>query len=508
MAQYAELHDGRRLEFPDGTDPSVIQAVVKRTLAGTAETQKGPQEGVGQAALIGAGRGADKVVQGVRQLYNFATGDQATLDQMKADETEKDRLFAPLKDAHPYATAIGEAAPLIAMPGGAGVKGAMAIGALPGLLGYGTASERLARGAAGAVGNGVGNLAGQAIGRFLKPAGSGVAGVSDDALQAAERVGFKPTAGQITQNPGMQNFENYLLRSPGSSGAMQAVKQGQQTSLNTAAARSMGETADNLGEGVFASAKNRIGGEFDRLSQVTKPDLTGGFLNTLAKIDADNGARGAFASGEIKGLVDKALDLASKNNLDGKAYKEIRSEMASRAQAAFRAGDATTGQAYKTLYTSLDDAAKASLSKADQQAWDVARKEWGAFKTLSKSNVAEAGDVSAARAAAAVRSAGPQLRTGQATGDLADIARVGEAFKSVPNPNSGNLMNQMMFSNPLSGLPMLAGNRAAAGVYMNPLVQRYLAKGILDIGPTGQGILSRAGGQLGVPASYGLLGVE
>lgn len=33
MAQFAELHDGRRLEFPDGTDPAVIQATVKRVLS-------------------------------------------------------------------------------------------------------------------------------------------------------------------------------------------------------------------------------------------------------------------------------------------------------------------------------------------------------------------------------------------------------------------------------------------------------------------------------------------
>jgi hypothetical protein len=36
MTIEAELHDGRILEFPDGTDPAVIQATVKRVLAGAA----------------------------------------------------------------------------------------------------------------------------------------------------------------------------------------------------------------------------------------------------------------------------------------------------------------------------------------------------------------------------------------------------------------------------------------------------------------------------------------
>ena len=30
MAMYAELFDGTRLEFPDGTDPSVIAATAKK----------------------------------------------------------------------------------------------------------------------------------------------------------------------------------------------------------------------------------------------------------------------------------------------------------------------------------------------------------------------------------------------------------------------------------------------------------------------------------------------
>ena len=36
MAIEAQLADGRVLEFPDGTDPSVVQATVKRVLAQSA----------------------------------------------------------------------------------------------------------------------------------------------------------------------------------------------------------------------------------------------------------------------------------------------------------------------------------------------------------------------------------------------------------------------------------------------------------------------------------------
>lgn len=511
MAVFAELHDGRRLEFPDGTAPEVIQGTVRKMLAqAPAAAPAGPQEGMGEAALIAAGRGTDKLVQGVRQAYNWLTNDQATLDQMAAAENEKDALYKPLQEKFPMTTSIGEVAPAAAagvLTGGTSLLGGAAAGALPSLLSYGSVEERVKRGAVDALGGAGGVLLGKGVARVLKPSGVGSDAVSSAAREAAERIGYRPTAGQLTQSPALLNIENFLLKNPGSSGIMQRVGANQQTALNRAGAKAMGEVADTLDEGVFAAAQGRIGGEFDRLSQITSPDLTGGFLTTLAKVDADNLARGSFASKKVSELVDKGLDLAANNNLDGKAYKEIRTALSNEAQAAFRGGDATTGQAYKSLVSALDDAAKGSLSKADQEAWDVARQQWGAFKTLSKSNVAEAGDVSAARTAAAVRAKGPGLRTGKASGELADIARVGEAFKTAQNPNSGNLINTLAYQNLLGPL-MMGANNLSARAYMTRPAQWYMANGLLDVGPIGQGLLSRAGTQTAIPAARNYLGVE
>jgi len=83
MAVKAELHDGRILEFPDGTDPSVVQATVKRVLgvgAGQAAPTQTPTQGertYGEAATdIGAGlmSGTGKLIQFPGQLYGLATG--------------------------------------------------------------------------------------------------------------------------------------------------------------------------------------------------------------------------------------------------------------------------------------------------------------------------------------------------------------------------------------------------------------------------------------------------
>lgn len=509
MPVYAELHDGRKLEFPDGTAPAVVQRTVKNLLAKAPPAPEGPQEGMGQAMLIAAGRGTDKVVQGVRQAYNWATGDQATLDKMAADEAEKDRLYKPLQEKFPNATAIAESAPSLAAgvaTGGASLLSGAAAGAIPALLSYGSAEERLKRAAVDGVGGAGGVLLGRGVARVLKPAGVGAQPAERAAIKAAERVGMKPTPAQITDSPSLASFENYLLRSPGSSGAMKQVVDGNQTALNRAAARSMGEAADVLDEKVFAKASDRIGGEFTRLQAVTAPKLGDDFVDALVRIDTTNKARGPFASKQIDTLLDKGLELAAKGDLDGKAYKEIRTELSNQATAAFKAGDATTGQAYKAIRDALDDAAKASLPDADRVAWDTARKQWDAFKTLTKSNVAEGGNVSAARTAAAVRSKNPGFRAGKVNGELADIARIGEGFKGVPNPTSGQLLQQALYGNPITGLPLAAANRVAAGAYLS--APGYFTRGLLDVGETGRGLLSRAGAHLAIPGGRGLLGVE
>lgn len=510
MPMYAELADGRRLEFPDGTDPSVVQSTVRKLVGAQAEQPKNAASdmGIGQAALVAAGRGTDKIVQGVRQLWNAATDDDATLANMAQAEAEKDALYRPLQEKFPITTALGETAPMLAIPGGATLKGLAAAGAVPGLLGYGSAQERLGRGIAGAAGGLAGGLAGKGLARVLKPAGVGVGGATDDALQAAERIGYRPTAAQITQNPAMLNLENYLSRSPGSSGAMARVAEGNQTALNRAAAGAMGETADTLSPGVFGAAKSRIGDEFKRLGQVTAPQLEDDFISVLANLERSNTAKGPFANSKVAGVIDKGLDLAAQGKLTGTAYKEIRTELSNSAKSAFTAGDASAGQAYKTIMQSLDNAAKGSLDDADKAAWDTARKQWAAFKTLSKTNVAEGGNVSAARAAAEFRRANPNFRSGETAGPLSDIARIGEAFKSAQNPNSGTLTQGMLYGNPFTGLPLMAGNKAASAAYLSPVMQRYLANGLIDVGPVGSALLGRAGGQAGVPALRGLLGSE
>lgn len=514
MVQIVDVPGYGPTEFPDGMDDAAIVAAIKSMGASESRPQQPEKIGALKAGLLAAGRSTDKILDGITQMYLGSRGEQSALQALKQGDQEKTEQFKPVVDAHPIAASIGGAVPMMAVPGvGAssalGMIGRSALaGAVPEMLAYGSVEERLKRGAVGAAGGAVGGGLGLGVGKILKPAGASAAGLSDDALSAANRLGYKLSAGQRAQNPAMQNFENYLARSPGSSGAMMARNTANQSAINSAAAKAMGQSGDDLSEGAFSAAKQAIGDEFTRLQAITNPKLDTDFFSALAKIDAANNARGAFKSKSIDGLVDKGLDLAAKNQLSGTAYKEIRTAISNDAQSAFKSGDATLGQALKTIRSALDDAAKKSLGKADQEAWDITRKQWAAYKALTKSNVAEGGNVSAARLAGALRQQGDGLRTGAMQGPLSDIARLGESVKSVSNPNSGQLVNQMMYGNPLTGLPMMASNKAAESIYMSQLMQKYMGGGLLDVGNKGRIILGKTAGPLGAPLTQQFLGAQ
>lgn len=512
MPQIIEVPGQGQVEFPDGmSDEAIVSAIKGMSPAKPA----GPADGIGamKAGLIAAGRSADKVVKGVQQLYYGATNNDEALAKLKAESAADDAVYEPLQKARPIATGIGEMVPAMAVPigGGAGAMaklGRAAIGgALPGALSYGDLGDRAKAATVGAFSNMAGASIGMGASKLLQPANRS-ASISKEAFAAADRLGLNLTAGQRTQNQALVNFENYLARSPGASGAMQATIGAQQQAMNKAAAKAMGQSADDLSEGVFAAAKDGIGKEFTRLQGITAPKIGNDFLQTLATIDADNMAKGAFKSKSVDSLINKSLDLAQQGNLSGKAYKEIRTQLTNEADAAFKAGDASLGQAYKAVRSSLDKAAKDSLSPDDQKAWDVARAQWKAYKELTRSNVAEGGNVSAARLAAGLRRGGDGLRTGQMTGELADIARIGEAVKGAQNPNSGNLVQQMMFGNPLTGLPMAAGNKALQAAYSWRPIQKYMEKGLLPLNPTSEALMLQATLPLGGPLVGGLLGTR
>lgn len=452
-----------------------------------------PDQGIGRSLVNGAGKFVNDIVAGTKQTWNAATGNDAANAQLAREQERVKAGYAPLQRANPVATSVGEslfpAVASIPFTGGSGLAGTLTTGfltgAIPEALKYGSPEERMANalksGAGGAAGAGLG----YGVAKMIQPV-SNAARLSPEAQQAADRIGYKLTAGELQQNEALQNIENWLRRTPGSSGTMQARQAANQQAINRAAAGAMGETADDLGEKTFAAAKGRIGSEFQRLSAAAAPDVQNSpdFINAIVKVDAANRATQSYMRPDITKEVEKALDLASTGKLSGEAYQQIRSQLSSDAQRAFAAKDSTLGKALETIRNGLDAAANQSLSAADQEAYKVARQQWAAYKALTKGAVAEGGDVSGKRLAAALRQANPDaFRTGQMKVDerLMDIARLSEALKGVSNPNSGQMtVTAAMMQNPLTAIPMALNNKMLSKALMNPVTQGYLSSDVLS----------------------------
>jgi hypothetical protein len=456
--------------------------------------------GVGEAILVGAGRKVDQILNGLTQGYLYAKGDAKALGGLAQNEADARSTYNPLQLERPYATGFGEALPSMAVPGaGASLGGALAAGALPEVLAYGSPMEKLKRGTVNALGAATGYGVGKMVSMGLKPAGVGTS-VNREAIDAAERIGYHPLAGEATQNKALLNMENYLSRAPGASGGMQRLTQANRDAVNEAAAKSIGVSGTDISPALLRGAEKSLGAEYQRLQQITAPKLGNDFFNSLVDIESANIARGPFRVKAIDSLIDKGMDLAAKGNLSGTAYKEIHTQLADQATTAFNGGDATLGRALTTIRKSLDDAAKQSLGKADQEAWDAVRAQWANWKTLTKGAVVEAGNVSPARVAQSLRGQGTAFRTGKTAGELTDIAKIGEGFKQAQNPNSGNIAHTVW------GSAVMPANWLAQKVYTNPVVQSYLREGLVDIGPRGEMIMKATGVPVGIDALNSYLG--
>lgn len=438
-----------------------------------------------QAGTIGAGRMGDRIYEGLKQgglgigailsellpgRLKAAAQEEITKKLMSQQQmqTDNSKEYKNLETAHPVATTVGEgvtlaSSPMMRVVEGAGMVPAMVNGgisaALPSAMEYGTAEERLKRAAIADAGGSLGAAAGKVVGnvaqRVMQPVKRVVSQGLDDAIAAAQRLGYQLTPGEITGNKAVQAVEARLAKTPGSSGAMQEFQQAREKALARAASGAMGESADEISPQVLAQASSRIGGEFNRLAEGKRVVLGPSFQGAIQSLQAQQATLGDFADPQVDTLVSKGMDLAGKGEVDGKAYQLIRSRLGTKANDAFKSGNSEMGQALKTVRNAFDDAAEGSMSGEDKEAWGLARKQWAALKTVEKGNVVEGGKVNMGRLKEALRSARPtDYKEGRLEGPLSDIATLAEKFK--PLPDSGTAGNTFVQG-------MLSGGGAATG---------------------------------------------
>lgn len=471
--------------------------------------------------LASIGRGMVDIGEGGKQLYNkispFVSKKEAdAYDKQISEEAklyEKGRGKEAGTDWARMGGTTAAVAPAFFLPGMQGIAGQTLIGAITSALmpidtqreGADYWAEKRGQATTGAAFGGGGAGAAKLIGKSLKPVSTAPDAGRQAGIDAAERLGLTLTAGQKTGSLGLQQVESVLSRTPGAAGLAKKIADKNAELLNLAGAKSIGLPADQaygtLSEASLGAAKNNLGGMFKEAVKGVDVPLSNNFFDSLAAVDSKNRSLGAFMNPQVDDLVTKGLAMAAEGKVTGPAYQTIRSTLSKRASDAFRSGNSDLGQALKAVRDGLDEAAKGALTPEKKAMFNLAQEQYGNFKTLIKGNVIKEGNLNPALARNAMMQFNPTtFKTGLGNSTMKDIAKVGESFGNKIS-NSGTpertIMQNMMFGNPLTGLPIVGGSYVMQKALQAPITQKYLTRGLLDLTPAEQQGLMRAGGLLG-----------
>lgn len=436
--------------------------------------QAAAETGAGEAMLVGAGRKMSRVAEGVGDL---ATGNQPS-DETRQRRANEDRSFFALRSQRPFATIGGEALPYAATVG-MSIPAAMTTSALVEAAEPGTTQERIGRGAAGAVATGAGGLLAKGVASFLTPVTPKAAGPANQgALRAAERIGVEPRLSEVTGSNFLRRLEDTVAQLPGGGGVMAEHGARNAVAINQAAARAIGETADEITPAVFARAAQRLGKVFEdikslpgKVIQIT-PDVASA-ADDILRVQGKMLPHQQDAN--LINLAKQAKALAmNRGRIDGETYQLIRSGLS---DAAFDATVGSNKQLYGRLLEAVDNAAEASLQAGGQgalaEALRTARPQYANLKILEKGLTTEAGNVSPARVASTMRTNNPgAFRRGQFVGkEMGDIATVGEGLK--PLREGSQTFSRSEMGNPLSALLNAAWSYPVAKAVTSPVVSMY-----------------------------------
>lgn len=467
------------------------------------------------ALAIGAGRQADRLIKGLKQAgltvaSPFSDSAKAELGNMAQQEAENTRLYKPLQEARPWATGIGEAATLLASPMmGGGMAAMAASAALPGLVEYGTPQEKLSRGALGAAGGALGQAAGNAIARAIKPTAS-VPGATAWASDAAERLGVKLTAGEASGNRALKWAEAASADMPIASGIASKRMAANDKAISQAATRALGQQADEVSESVLAAARDRISGEYRRILDPLQVTLDKSFS---AEVKAITGSK------VMKELRDESVDAllapfqnlpAGKVKVSGEWFQQNKTALDDAIRSAYNNGQPGKARALERFESALDRAARRSMGPDASDAYDAARKQWANLRMLETGKVVDGGKVMPGRLDSALTTRYKSAyKEGKIKGELSDIASLAGTLRQPPQSGTtpraiySGLVGGAAFADPVSAAGMVAAPTVLQGIAASPAMRAYMTRGMVDLSPEAERRLLALGARGGLLGAYG-----
>ena len=427
--------------------------------------------GIGQTVMIGAGRTFDRVLDGATQMWLGATGaGDSTKAALKASVDEKTKLYKPLQEARPIATAVGEALPSMVVPVGTSATALgttaklAASGAIPAALEYGTAEERMNAGMAGGVGAVVGGQvlpkAMQVMGQGVKNTGAALIGkVSPEVAnlyRKAMKLGIPVNAAQLSDSKFVKVLASAVDSMPFTGST--AMRQKQQEQFNRAVSRTFGEDSPKITREVYDAARERMGKEFEKLSNRSEFQVT---PEVMTKVNDLLSRTQNYTTPDTERIVTNiAKNFRSRLDVNtmtvpGSVYQDTDT-LISRLLKTPQESAPWIGELRDILREGMDK----SIRPQDRAAWNNVRKQYKNLKAVRDIIAKDGADGNISPALLMGRlnatQAGKETMARGKRGDLGDIAQVGKQFLIDKIPNSGTAQRALALS-------VLGGGGLAAG---------------------------------------------
>lgn len=296
--------------------------------------------------------------------------------------------------------------------------------------------------AAGVVANSaIAPLIGPALGSVgSKLASTAVGDISPETAQLAsiarDKFNIPVNAGQMSDSPAVRFAASVAGKAP-FSGAGPA-RDLQQTAFNRAVSNTFGENAEKITPNVMASAKTRLGNEFDTVAANTTVKTDPKFYQDLH--DTLNDAQLTLPKAEAEPLFKQAQNIMQKIDpntgvISGDTYQAL-TRKGTPLSNAMSSADPNVKFYASQLKEALDGAMQRSASPDMAKRLSVARTQYKAMKTVEDlAEKSTTGDISPASLLTPVRGSYGNMAYGGG-GDLADLARIGQRFLKEP-PSSG-----------------------------------------------------------------------
>ena len=401
-------------------------------------------------------------------------------------------FYEPKTTAGEYARTVGEFAPGALFPGGVAqrvvgnVVGPALVSETAGQATKGTSLEPWAR-IAGAV---AGGYAPNVVGRALTPAPS--SNVRQGHVATLRNEGVTDlSAGQVTGANPLRYMEGAVLDTPGTGQRLPTMLERQQEQFTRAALRRAGVNSDRATGQVIDDAFVAAGQRFDDLAQRSTVVLNARDGQQID--DAINTYRAMTPpSQQIPILESFARDMVAHAGahqtpgMGGAVYQRYHSLIE---RAARGTQDPEAARALRSINEVLDDAVARGLPPAQRREWQEARGQYRNLLTVSRAagaageNAAN-GFISPAQLAAAAKAVQTRRNFERGRGELARLARSGEAvMKQMPQSGTAPRLMAMQIGQTVAGgaAGALAGSGDPTATTLGALAP-FVIRGMLGRG--------------------------